>query len=190
MTPPRPQVGAVYGRYQPFHNGHLEYAKAALARSEVLFIGITNPDPTQTTFEPTDPERHLPSSNPFTFFERYMMIKAALVDAGVEWHRINIVPFPVHDRGRWCQYVPPEATHFRVLLSDWDAEKIRLLKNGGLKVEVLDFVVKSVSASLVRTRMVADESWRDLVPPATAAIIDAIGGVQRVKTLHEAWSGR
>jgi nicotinamide-nucleotide adenylyltransferase len=190
MTPRSCRVGAVYGRYQPFHNGHLEYAKAALARSEVLFIGITNSDPTQTAFEPTDPERHLPRANPFTFFERYMMIKAALLDAGVDWPRINIVPFPVHDRGRWCQYVPADATHFRVLLSDWDAEKIRLLKSRGLKVEVLDFAVKSVSASLVRNRMAAGEPWRDLVPAATAAIIDDIDGVQRVKALHEAATAR
>ena len=123
----RARVGVVYGRFQPFHKGHLEYTRAALERSETLVIGITNADATQTTFERTDPERHLPRANPFTFFERYAMIKRALHDDGVPLERINIVPFPVHDRDRWCDYVPDEATHFRVLLSSWDAEKVRRL---------------------------------------------------------------
>lgn len=178
------RVGVVYGRFQPFHKGHLEYTRAALDRSETLVIGITNADATQTTFERTDPERHLPRANPFTFFERYAMIKRALHDDGVPLERINIVPFPVHDRERWCDYVPQEATHFRVLLSAWDAEKVRRLRESGLKVDVLDFPQKAISASLVRTRIAAGEDWRDLVPSGTAALIDEVGGVERIKRLY------
>lgn len=185
-APPRVACGVVYGRFQPFHNGHLEYVRAALERSELLFVGITNPDPAQTTFEPTDPERHLPRANPFTFFERLMMIQAGLREAGISLARIQIVPFPVHDRARWLHYVPKDATHFRVLLSPWDAEKVRALQAQGLTVDVLPFTVKGVSASMVRSRMVAGESWQDLVPAAVARAIDGIGGVERVTHLHEA----
>ena len=35
----------IHGRFQPFHNGHLEYLRGAAARSDEVFVGITNPDP-------------------------------------------------------------------------------------------------------------------------------------------------
>ena len=35
----------IHGRFQPFHNGHLDYLRGALARCDELFVGITNPDP-------------------------------------------------------------------------------------------------------------------------------------------------
>jgi nicotinamide-nucleotide adenylyltransferase len=186
---PRVDCGVVYGRFQPFHNGHLEYVRAALERCDLLFVGITNPDPAQTTFEPTDPERHLPRANPFTFFERLMMIQAALRETSIPLDRVQIVPFPVHDRARWLHYVPKDATHFRVLLSAWDAEKVRALQAQGLKVEVLPFTVKGVTASMVRARMAGGQNWRELVPAAVASDIDAIGGVDRVTHLYEAARG-
>jgi len=34
----------IHGRFQPFHNGHLEYMRGAADRSDELWIGITNPD--------------------------------------------------------------------------------------------------------------------------------------------------
>ena len=35
----------IHGRFQPFHNGHLEYLRGAAERSDEVWIGITNPDP-------------------------------------------------------------------------------------------------------------------------------------------------
>jgi len=57
----------IHGRFQPFHLGHLEYLKGAAERSEAVFVGITNPDPTRIREESSDPLRHLPESNPFTY---------------------------------------------------------------------------------------------------------------------------
>ncbi len=37
----KPRYGMIHGRFQPFHNGHLEYLLAALERCETLIIGIT-----------------------------------------------------------------------------------------------------------------------------------------------------
>ena len=78
----RVRYGMAHGRFQPFHRGHLEYVLAALARSEHLIVGITNPDPWQTRAEAADAQRHTPEANPFTFFERQRMIRAALHEAG------------------------------------------------------------------------------------------------------------
>ena len=69
--------GMIHGRFQPFHNGHLEYLKGAAAQSDELFVGITNPDPTRIRPEAADPLRHRPESNPWSYVERLLMVKAA-----------------------------------------------------------------------------------------------------------------
>ena len=75
--------GMIHGRFQPFHLGHLEYLRGAAARSDEVFIGITNPDPTRMKPEASDPLRHLPESNPWTYTERLLMVKAAAGDLGL-----------------------------------------------------------------------------------------------------------
>ncbi|HEV8713189.1 MAG TPA: adenylyltransferase/cytidyltransferase family protein [Candidatus Binatia bacterium] len=59
----------IHGRFQPFHCGHLQYALAALARCDHLIVGITNPDPSLIVAEASDPERHHPAANIFTFLQ-------------------------------------------------------------------------------------------------------------------------
>ena len=98
----RARYGMVHGRFQPFHSGHLHYTLEALNRSEHLIIGITNPDPSEMQSEAADTQRHTPEANPFTFFERQWMIRAALVGVAVELSRVSIVPFPIHAPERWA----------------------------------------------------------------------------------------
>src|SRR5205085_9034914 len=69
--------GMIHGRFQPFHLGHLEYLRGAAERSDEVWIGITNPDPARVKPEPSDPVRHLPESNPFSYADRLLMAKAA-----------------------------------------------------------------------------------------------------------------
>ncbi len=78
--------GMIHGRFQPFHNGHLEYLRGAAALSDELFVGITNPDPRRIKEEPSDPLRHLPESNPFTYVERLLMIEAVAEDERIRAH--------------------------------------------------------------------------------------------------------
>ena len=87
--------GMIHGRFQPFHNGHLEYLRGAAERSSELFVGITNPDPTRVRPEASDPARHLPESNPYTYVERLRMVKAAAADAGLDLAPVHAIPFPV-----------------------------------------------------------------------------------------------
>ena len=79
----RVSSGMIHGRFQPFHNGHLEYLRGAAERSDEVFVGITNPDPQRIKEEATDPLRHLPESNPFTYVERLLMIEAVAKDEGI-----------------------------------------------------------------------------------------------------------
>ncbi len=81
--------GMIHGRFQPFHNGHLAYLRGAAARCDEVFVGITNPDPSRIKPEASDPLRHLPESNPYTYVERLLMVEAAALDAGLDLARVS-----------------------------------------------------------------------------------------------------
>ena len=178
------RYGMVHGRFQPFHRGHLQYALAALARSDHLIVGITNPDPSTIVEEVADPERHHPAANAFTFFERQRMVRAASTEAGVEPARLSIVPFPIHHPDRWRFYCPAETVHFVRIFSAWGREKAKRLRVMGWPVEVLDVAApKEVSGSEVRRRLRVGQGWEELVPDGVAPILDEIGATERLRQL-------
>ena len=149
-----PRFGMIHGRFQPFHNGHWDYCRLALERCRTLIIGITNPDPSQIAREPSADHRHRADANPFSFFDRQRMIRAALRDAGVPFERVIFIPFPVNTPERWPAYVPDDAVHFVRVFSDWEQTKVDRLRAAGYTVEVLTpGADKTIDATEVRRRL-------------------------------------
>ena len=165
----------VHGRFQPFHNGHLEYLSAALPLCETIIVGITNPDPAAIVEEPTSEHRHLPESNPYTYFERLLMVREVLHDEGVPQERSIVIPFPVNSPERWRHYVPRNAVHYLRVFSEWEQSKVDRLRDYGYQVEVLHpGIAKEIEASEVRWRMARGEDWYSLVPPAVVRVIERL----------------
>jgi cytidyltransferase-like protein len=162
----------IHGRFQPFHNGHLEYLRGAAERSDELWIGITNPDPARVKPEPNDPLRHLPEANPWSYAERLLMAKAAAADAELEPTRVHVIPFPVNEPELWPAYVPPAVTQYLRLFSDWGGTKLERLRAAGYDVVVLDQgAAKQVSGADVRKAMREGGRWEQLVPPGVAGVL-------------------
>jgi nicotinamide-nucleotide adenylyltransferase len=167
--------GMIHGRFQPFHNGHLEYLRGAAELCDELFVGITNPDPARVKPEASDPVRHLPESNPWTYAERLLMVKAAAGDLGLELERVHVIPFPVNEPELWAAYVPAGVTQYLRLFSDWGGEKLDRMRAAGYKVVVLDEgTAKEISGSEVRDALRAAGDWESLVPPGVADVIRAL----------------
>ncbi|HEX3267775.1 MAG TPA: adenylyltransferase/cytidyltransferase family protein [Gaiellaceae bacterium] len=167
----------IHGRFQPFHNGHLEYLKGAAARSDELFVGITNPDPRRIKPENADPLRHLPESNPYSYVERLLMVKAAALDAELELDRVHVIPFPVNEPELWQAYVPADVTQFIRLFSDWGGTKLDRLREAGYEVVVLDEgSEKEISGADVRAALREGGEWEAMVPPGVAGVLR---GLQR-----------
>jgi cytidyltransferase-like protein len=165
----------IHGRFQPFHNGHLEYLRGACAQCEELFVGITNPDPERIRPEASDPLRHLPESNPFTYVERLLMVKAAAADAGIDLARLHVIPFPVNEPELWHAYVPEDVVQFIRLFSDWGGTKVERLREAGFEVVVLDEgAAKEISGADVRNALREGGDWQNLVPPAVAAVLEGL----------------
>ena len=163
----------IHGRFQPFHNGHLEYLRGAAERSDEVWIGITNPDPERIKPEETDPLRHLPESNPFSYAERLLMVKAAAAEIGLEAGAVHVVPFPVNEPALWPAYVPNGVTQYLRLFSAW-----------GYKVVILDEgAEKEISGADVRAALREGGDWESLVPPGVASIVQEFYDSLNVRTL-------
>ena len=177
MTSGRVPLGMVHGRFQPFHLGHLAYLLGAAGRCDELYVGITNPDPERVRPDPLDAARHLPESNPYTYAERQLMIKAAALEAGLDLARVHVIPFPVNEPELWPAYVPAGVTHYIRLFSPWGDGKRERLEAAGYEVVVLDEgVAKDVSGADVRAALAAGAAtaWRALVPGSVARVLDAL----------------
>ena len=160
----------IHGRFQPFHNGHLEYLRGAAERSDEVWVGITNPDPTRIKEEPSDPLRHLPESNPYTYAERLLMVKETAADEGIVVH---VIPFPVNEPELWGAYVPADVTQYIRLFSSWGDTKLDRLREAGYEVVILDEgAEKQISGVAVRTALRGGGDWRALVPPGAARVLD------------------
>jgi len=167
--------GMIHGRFQPFHRGHLEYMRGAAERCDELWVGITNPDPARVKPEASDLARHLPESNPYSYGERLLMVKAAARDLGLEADGVHVIPFPVNEPELWPAYVPDGVTQFLRLFSAWGGEKLERLRDAGYEVVILDEgAEKEVSGAQVREALRLGEDWESLVPPGVATVLRAL----------------
>ena len=168
--PGRVPLGMVHGRFQPFHLGHLEYLRAAAARSRRLVVGVTNPDLARLVPEKADPHRSLPESNPFTYAERAEMVRAVLSEEGLG--DALVVPFPISDPALWPDRVPSGAVHFLRVFDRWGEEKAARLRASGHRVVILEAPDgKTVTGTQVRRLLRAGGPWEPLVPPAVSRVI-------------------
>lgn len=171
---PAAEMGVIHGRFQVFHNDHLVYVRSGMALCRHLVVGITNPDPFLTRDEKADPKRSDPAANPLTYFERYLMVRAALEEAGIESSRFSVVPFPVNIPGLYRYYVPLDALFFLTIYDEWGKRKLEYFQSLGLKTHVLRNVrqdQKGLSATDVRHRMAQNEPWEELVPPTVTRLM-------------------
>lgn len=164
----------IHGRFQPFHRGHLDYLRGAAERCDELFVGITNPDPARVRPEASDPLRHLPESNPWSYAERLLMVKAAAADLELDLARVHVVPFPVNEPELWPAYVPSGVTQYIRLFSEWGGTKVERLRAAGFEVVVLDEgIEKGVSGADVRAALRGGGDWRSLVPVGVARVVES-----------------
>jgi nicotinamide mononucleotide adenylyltransferase len=181
------ETGVAHGRFQLFHLDHLKYVLAAKKHCRHLIVGITNPDPTLTKFDPTDPHRSSEVNNPLTLYERYIMIRESLLDSGLNFREFSLVPFPINFPNLYRYYLPLEATFFLTIYDEWGEKKLAMLTSLGLKVDVLWRKPKSekgITATALRRMMGRDQAWEHLVPRAVARLVKEMGLRERLRLLE------
>lgn len=165
--------GLFLGRFQPFHVGHLEVAKRLAAQHDELVVAIGSAQVSHT------------AGNPFTAGERLEMTHGALRDAGVP----NALVIPLPDVGRnsvWVAHVASYAPRFSVLYTN-NPLMTRLFREAGHKVAPAPFHARERYEGTRIRRLIAEGGdWQALVPAATARVIAACDGVQRLRDIGAA----
>jgi len=172
MTHP---LGFIHGRFQVLHNDHLRYLLAGKALCDRLLIGVTNPDASSTTIETADPDRSDAANNPLTYDEREAMIRAALIEAGVDEAAFEILPFPICLPGEIARIAPRDAVYYLTIYDDWGREKKRRFEALGLVTHVMwerDPAHKGLTGTNVRAAIREGREYRSMVPPAVAALVE------------------
>lgn len=161
------KTGVVHGRFQLLHNDHMKFILEAKSRCQHLIVGICNPDKETTAYNEIDPHRSSDEANPFTYYERYEMIKGSLLEAGVPADEFDIVPFPINFPERIFNYAPRDARYYLTIYDQWGYEKKEMLESIGCDVEVLwevDISRKGISGTDVRALIKEGKSWEEFVP--------------------------
>jgi len=152
--------------------GHLDAIKYVLKEVDEVVIIIGSAQYSHNT------------KNPFTAGERLVMVRQALLEAGVNNSKLWIVPVPdVHLHMLWVSAVEGYTPKFNALFSNEPLTK-RLFMEAGYEVKPIPlFDRKFYMSTLVREKMVKDDTWTELVPKTVANFILEIDGVNRLRDL-------
>lgn len=178
-----PADGCIHGRFQVFHNDHLDYLLAALQHCESLIVGITSV--TGLRGDQPDDHRHSAVHNPFTYFERTEMIRAALEEhPAIDPRRITFSPFPIDHPELLPEFIPKSTVCHTTIREPWNSRKVELLKGLGYEVSILPTASeKTLSSTRIRELIRDhDDSWKDLVPGAVASHLELHDLLQRIRS--------
>lgn len=180
------ETGVIHGRFQIVHNDHMKYLLAGKARCRHLVVGITNPDPTLTVDDPADFQRSQLISNPLSYYERYVMVKNALLEAGIGHREFSIVPFPVNFPELYRYYLPLDATFFLTIYDEWGKKKLEMFQSLGLITEIMwegSIEEKGLTGTDIRRRIISGTAWKHLIPPSTHMLLRKWGILKRLRDL-------
>ncbi|MFW6152847.1 MAG: nicotinamide-nucleotide adenylyltransferase [Halobacteriota archaeon] len=167
--------GIYIGRFQPFHRGHREVVEAIVEQVDELVLGIGSAGDSHT------------ETDPFTSGERIMMITKSLVDLDLVTYAV-----PIEDLERnsvWVSHVMSMSPRFDLAFSN-NPLVVRLFEEAEVPVEQVPMVDRDrYEGTEVRRRMIADDGWEELVPPAVVEVVNEIDGIARIQQVSRDDSG-
>jgi len=177
------KYGYYHGRFQPFHKGHLEMVKAMLKEHEEIIIGISNPFRSKAVFTDEESlelkntinkETRLKENNPWTYWQRILMIRQSLRYEKIDLARIIIIPnmrfsgFDLNEvnfpKNLCVVWTMPSQTHNKIILDNYVKE--------GWEVKIADIKERITSGTEIRKMIKNNKAgWEQSVPKGTAEII-------------------
>jgi nicotinamide-nucleotide adenylyltransferase len=164
------------GRFQPFHNGHLEVIRFLNGHRMEITLGLGCPLD-GITFR-----------NPFTFEERKLMVVSALFEARLSVYEIVRID-DINDAPRWVGHVKKLVGDFDMVFtnSSSDAELFEKAGEHVIGKGTILFDRALYKGTALRNLMACGNTdWEERVPPAVLKVLKDIGAEERVAKL---WDG-
>lgn len=143
-------IAIFIGRFQPFHNGHLETVRWILKEHKEILIVIGSI------------QESLTEKNPFTFEERRKMIEDVLVLEGIKNFKIRGVS-DHRDDLLWTKNILGKIFKKDVVIYTGNPWTKKCFKDFGVKVYQQP-LVEGLSATKVRDHIKEKKRWKNLVP--------------------------
>ncbi len=158
------------GRFQPFHNGHLQIVKHLADKFDEVIIVIGSA------------QEGFTCRNPFTAGERIEMIDETLRTSGISRDKYLLIPVPdIHKPMAWTTYVLGMVPRVEAVATGNPHVEF-LYKWIGIDVVKIELYNPHLySGTVIRRLMMVSDTWRERVPEPVARYIDDIDGVERVK---------
>ena len=165
------RVACFTGRFQPFHNQHLEVLSALSHEFDRIIIGVTNPDIENLFEHAASLHRHTDAANPFSYESRVQIIKDSISElTDLNNVEIEIIPFDLTQPDSWT--VPAETVFALRIFSAWEASKLDLFTGQGFEVLELPAPAAKLSASDIREALTTNDSiWKSHVAPGAVSTI-------------------
>ena len=158
------------GRFQPFHDGHIDAIRTMLHAYDQVIIAIGS---VQSAFEINDP---------FTCSERFEMIIRALDAQDLSASVIVTIIPNIDSNAVWVQYFKTLVPDFEVVYSN-NPFVITLCEAEGILVK--STVVESarhISGSIIRHKIrIDDTTWKNMVPNEIVEFIELRNCTKRFK---------
>ena len=161
-------IGFLIGRFQPFHLGHLEAIKFALAKVEHLHVGIGSSNKSHE-------ER-----NPFTADERKKMILSSIDD---ELQK-NLSIHDVNDHSKWTHLVDQIIPEYDVVFSNDDFTHELYGKRGKSIISVELKSRSDLSGTNIRNLILTDQNWKQFLPSGTVDVLSEIDPKKRCQIFN------
>jgi len=156
------------GRFQPFHNGHLNVIKFLNDNYEEIIIGIGSAQYSNTI------------ENPFSLYERKKMIHITLKKNSIKKCKIIEIP-DIHNPPKWVDHVLSIYSDFDVVITNNNFTK-GLFRKKDIRVEETPLYDREkYSGRSIRYKIKNNHKWKDLVPISVYKYIKSIDGDKRIK---------
>jgi len=169
-TPANPwPIGLFIGRFQPFHNGHLQVILDILQKVSFLKIGIGSC------------QYHSQKANPFTWKERCEMIHRSLKEAHIPPDRYELSPLQDdHNIYKWLDRVLHQFGKFNVYFANNEWTRQLMLHAGKEAHPLQKYSFKIWNGSHIRGLLQANHSINDFVPLAVEKYLESINVLKRI----------
>ncbi len=162
------------GRFQPFHLGHLDLTKQILDECDEVIIAVTS---AQFNYLEKDP---------FTAGERMEMIHNSLKESSLDLSRCFVVSLENQfNIATWASYLKSALPHFDKVYSGNDYVSMLLADSGVIVVKPTFLDKPKYNSTKIRSLIISDENWKDLVPNAVYELLTKINAPNRLKVISK-----
>lgn len=174
------------GRFQPFHVGHLNFARKILEVTGlplVIMIIQSSEAKLAGDYSKEVNRHHKLSRNPLTLWERRCIVKMALEEAGIS-DQVDVVGIPRPDL-YWeiaKLFYPPKRFMCLSGKDDYERNKEIFWAALGEETRVIPYDPEyGISASEVKAAIKDDKDWEHFLPASCHEYFNAIEGPRRFK---------